>query len=255
MRVTRTIDATEDEIENAKQTAVALIGQNTSKNAIDLFYTDNLEEIENGIRNLNEFSSKCWLLSSILLYTLIYNHNLYQQSGLDWFHYAKQARERLGIDNREITEMLGAARFFIKYHEALQREGFVIEGSNRKLARAELALKLSGDVNATIKHISHDTCREFNTWYSYFKKKTKLLQNDRRREDVRSESGRFFIGDVEAVSFSDRLSEDDSARLREYMRQIFDAIRNGYEPAIVPVYDRKEAAIMPKLRDKFRKGK
>lgn len=88
-----------------------------------------------------------------------------------------------------------------------------------------------------------------------FKKKTKLLQNDRRREDVRFESGRFFIGDVEAVSFSDRLSEDDSARLREYMKQIFDAIRDGYEPAIVPVYDRKEAAIMPKLRDKFRKGK
>ena len=83
-RVNKIIDATVDEVEAAKETAVVLMQGNTSVDALDLFYNDNLEFIENGNRNLNDYSNKAWLLSSILLYTLIYNKGLYVQSGLSW---------------------------------------------------------------------------------------------------------------------------------------------------------------------------
>ena len=49
-RTNKIINATVDEVENAKSTAIALMKDNAPTNAIDLFFTDNLEEIENGIR-------------------------------------------------------------------------------------------------------------------------------------------------------------------------------------------------------------
>lgn len=255
-RVTRVIDASVDDVEEAKQTAVSLIGDTSSKNTLDLFFSDNLEEIENGIRNLNEFSNKSWILSSILLYTLIYNNDLYRQSGLDWQTYSMQSRERLGIDNRDITEQLSAARFFILHHKALERAGFSVNSANRKLARAELALSLSNDLDAVINHLVKDTWLEFKEWYTTFKSKKKLpKQNDRRREDIRIDGKRFFVGDIEAVTVSDSLSESDGKRISDCIKKIFEIMRDGDEPAIVAAYDKKEAALIPKLRDKYRRGK
>lgn len=257
MRVTKTIDATFDEIEEAKQSAIALVGETPQTNIVDLFYSEKLEEVEAGLRSLNAFSSKAWLLSAIVLYTLIYNEELYTQSGLDWQSYSQQSRERLGIENREITEQLSAARFFIRNHKALEKKGFNVDGNTRKLARAELAEQLCGSTAETINHLINDMWIEFNAWYSSFKTKKKLLENKngKKREDVRIDSGRFYIGDVEAVSISDKISEADSLRINKYIKTIFEIIADGCEPAIVSTYDKKEAALMPKLRDKFRRGK
>lgn len=256
MRVTRLIDASSNEIENAKETAVALLGDASNKMAIDLFYTDNLEEIEQGIRNLNEFSNKSWLISAILLFTLIYNKNLYAQSGLNWADYAKQSKERLGIDQRDITEQLYASEFFIRYHKQLERAHFDPVGANRKLARANLALKLSGDLPAVIKHLCNDTFRDFKTWYQSFKKSKALPKiNESVRDDIGYKGNKFTIKGIEAVTISDKIPPEEKQRLQRYMKTIFEAIANGYEPAIIPVYDRKEAVVLERLRDKHRQGK
>lgn len=255
-RVTPIINATEDEVEKAKQTAIVLVGENSSRNAIDLFFTENLHEIEDGIKQLNEFSSKSWLLSAILLYTLVYNKSLYRQSGLEWAEYAKQSRARLGLDQRDITEQLSAARFFIKYHDRLLNAGLNPNGANAKLARAELAVELSGSVDDTIQHIVHDTWRDYKDWYQSFKPAKALPSNsDTRRDDVRVEKGRYYIGEAEAVKVSDDIPEADRIRINGYLDQIFDMISRGYEPAIVEVYDKKEASVLELLRDKHRRGK
>lgn len=255
-RTNKIIDARTDEVESAKETAVALMNDSSAMNALDLFYTENLEEIESGIKRLNDFSNKSWLLSSILLYTLVYNKSLYTQSGLDWAEYSKQARERLGLDPRDITEQLSAARFFIKNHEALTRAGFNPIGNNRKLARAELAAELCGDSDKVIEHLVGDTWQEYKDWYSSFKLKKALpAANENARSDLQIKGDKFIIGDIEAVKVSDSISESDKERLNGYIRQIFEAMRQGYEPAIVPVYDKKEAAVLPRLRDRYRQGK
>lgn len=256
-RVTRVIDASVDAVEEAKQTAYELIGDdNKQTNALDLFYTDNLEELENGIKRLNEFSDKCWLLSSILLYTLLYNNDLYQQSGLDWIHYSREARQRLGLDQKEITYQLSAARFWIQHHKALLRKGFSLTGTKQKLIRAELAYRLSGDINATIDHLVKDSKAAFIEWYSSFKSVKVLPSNvDTMRNDVHTEKGRYMIGDVEAVKISDDIAESDKLKLQEILSKVFDAIARGYEPAIIDVYDEKEAQALVRLRDKNRKNK
>ena len=256
MRVTKPIDATTDQLEEAKETAVALLQENVSQTAMDLFYVNNLEELEKGIRQLNDFSQKSWLLSALLLWTLIYDKELYAQSGLDWAKYASQSRERLGIDQRDITEQLSAARFFIKYHKALENKGFDPRGANIKLARAELALELTKDIDGVLEHLTHDTWREFKEWYQSFKPSKALPKpSEYVRSDIGFEHNKFTIGDVEAIKIADEIPEADKIRLQGYMKVIFESIAKGYEPAIIPVYDKKEATLLERLRDKHRQGK
>lgn len=256
MRVTKPIDATVDQLENAKETAVAMFKSKISKSAMDLFYTNNLEELETGIRQLNDFANKTWLLSALLLYSLIYDRELYKQSKLEWKEYAKQSRERLGLDPRDITEQLSAARFFIKNHKRLEKMGFEPVNSNRKLARAELALKLSKDINVVLKHLVNDTTREFVAWYQNLKpRKTTPKSIEYKRKDIDYRHGKFMLAGVEAVKISNDIPEDDKARLNEYITAIFEALARGYVPAIIQVYDQREAAHLERLRDKDRQGR
>ena len=256
MRTNKAYDATVDEIQSAKETAVSLFnGSSIQKTAEDLFYTDNLEEVERGLKSLNEFSNKSWLLSAIILYSIIYNNELYTQSGLDWNTYQKEARERIGIEQRDISEQLSSARFFIQHHAELERQGFDPNGNNRKLARAELATDLCGDVHLTIKHLVSDSWTDFKDWYSKYKQVAIEAPNDIKRPDIDIKGNRVYIQGVEAVKISDKIPSQDKERLEKYMGQIFNAIRKGLEPAIVECYDEKEARVLTKLRDKYRQGK
>lgn len=251
----RTINASIDEIESAKETAVALMANTSNQNTLDLFYTEKLDDIENGIKNLNNFSTTSWLMSAILLYTLIYNKGLYIQSGLSWSEYSKQSKKRIGLDYHELSEQLSVARFFIKHHQALERAGFTPIGNNRKLSRAELATELCGDVNLTIQHLVNDTWKDFFDWYNSYRIKELPEKNDNSRNDIQITNNKFIINGVEAVTISDSISESDKNRITEYVKQIFEVLQQGYEPAIISVYDRKEASILPHLRDKYRQGK
>lgn len=256
IRTNKIIDASVDEVQVAKESAIALVqGSIVQQTAEDLFYTDNLEEVERGLKGLNDFSNKAWLLSSIILYTIIYNNELYAQSGLTWEEYSKQARERIGIEQRDISEQLSSARFYIKHHAELERQGFDCSGSPRKLARAELATELSGDVHAVIKHLVNDTWVEFKEWYSSFKEKAIEAPSDIKRPDIDIKGKKVYIQGIEAVKISEKIPPNDKERIEKYIGQIFDAMRKGLEPAIVQCYDEKEAKLLPKLRDKYRQGK
>ena len=255
-RTNKIIDASIDEVQVAKESAIALVqGSVVQQTAEDLFYTDNLEEVEKGLKSLNEFSNKAWLLSAIVLYTIIYNNELYTQSGLSWEEYSKQARERIGIEQRDISEQLSASRFYIQHHAELERKGFDPSGNNRKLARAELATELSGDVHAVIKHLVADSWTEFKDWYSSFKVKAIDASNDIKRPDIEVKGKKVYIQGIEAIKVSDKIPPNDKDRLEKYITQIFDAMRKGLEPAIVQCYDEREARVLTKLRDKYRQGK
>ena len=253
-KVTKLLDASVDEIENAKMTAVSLLKDSSPENTLDLFYTDNLEEIENGIKKLNSFSNKAWILSALLLYTLVYNKSLYSQSGLSWKEYSAQARDRLGLEPRDISDQLSAARFFIMNYAELERQGFNPANNNRKLARAELATELCGDVHETIQHLVNDTWQQFSDWYYSFKNANQI-EEEIKRPEIKIEKTSVFIGDIEAVKVSEKLPDAEKEKINGYITKIFDALRKGYEPAIVPCYDTKEANNMVKLRDKYRQKK
>jgi hypothetical protein len=245
-----------DLAENAKETAVALLGDMASNDVIGIFYETKLESVETGIRRLNEFSSKCWLISAISLYTMIYDQMLYQQSGLKWEEYIKESKKRLGMDSRDIAEALSSARFFLKYHKELQRAKWNPVGSGRKLARAELAVELSGSVKETIRHLASDTWIEFKTWYSSFKLSEKLPPvDDNPRNDIDISRNGIFIGGEKLLEINKKIPVEEQRRLKEYLSNIYTMIKAGYEPAIIAVYDKKEARHLEHLRDKDRQNR
>ena len=51
------------------------------------------------------------------------------------------------------------------------------------------------------------------------------------------------------------MDEQDRTRINGYLTRIFEAMKNGFEPAIVEVYDKNEAQMLPRLRDKYRQGR
>lgn len=229
MRVTKGIAVSESDFEEAKETALKLVGNESTTNLIiKSFSTGNLDAFEAQIKQLNVFASKAWLLSSLLLYTVIFNDKLYEQSGLEWKDYTKESRKRLGIDGRDMTEQLSIARFFIQYHKKLFAAGFTPDGNFQKLARAELALSLCGDVDETCEHLVNDSWIKFKSWYSSFKK-NKKEQNGILipRLDVHFSNGRFFIGQTEAVKISDDIPEFDKKKITACMEKFFMALSKG----------------------------
>lgn len=251
MRTNKIIDASVDEIEKAKETAVALSQGGDQKQIVGLFYSENLEEVEYGIRQLNEFAGKSWLLASILLYTIIYDKNLYAQSGLSWAEYSMQARERLGMEQRDISDHLSAARFFIKNHAELEKKGFVVSRGWSKLARAEQATELSGNVHKVIDHLATDSWKDFKDWYQSFKAPKELPPAETK--DIQMARKKVIANGEEVLSITGDAPEAD--KMSGYIKEIVKCLQSGYEPAIIPVYDKKEAAILPRLLDKYRQGK
>lgn len=245
-----------DTLRNARESALMLMGdEKKSIDTVDVFDSDSLETVESGIKRLNEFGNKCWLMSSILVFSIIYDKQMYRQSNLLWNDYIQQSKERLGLEARELSEQLSAARFFIRNHRSLVRAGWNAAGGFRKLARAELAAELSGSTKDTIQHLVHDTWAEFYSWYSGFKKVVALPICESPRNDIKIKGRHITINGIEPVKISDDLPEEEQTRIYGYLEQIFEAIKNGYEPAIIPVYDRKEANAVIRYRDKLRREK
>lgn len=250
------IDTTAEQLFEVRQTALALAGQN-DVNIDDVFFMDNLVDVETNIKKLNEYSDKCWLLSSILLYSLIYDKEMYTQSGLSWQEYVAESKKRLGLSRDDISRQLSGARFFIQYHGALQRAGWTPTGNARKLASAQIALELCGDIDEVIQHLIDDSWRDFQSWYSSFKLLPPVVETPvvDKRPDIVIKNHVITINNVQAVTISEELPKDEKEQLQKYLETIYETLKRGDVPAIVPVYDDNEARTLVRLRDKNRQGK
>lgn len=254
----RIIDVDSTTLEKAKATALAL-SDDTTPDILKIFSSDNLEIVEQGIRKLNEYSATCWLLSALTLHTLIYDNALYTQSGLTWENYLADSRKRTGLSKREVTEQLSSARFFIAHYNDLVSAGWTPIESSRKMARAELAYKLSGNLNETIQHLVNDSWREFKDWYQSFKELPDSEFNNSKsvfkKEEIKIQKRNVTVRGEPAIYLSDDLTDDEKKKLQGYINKLFEALSKGYEPAIVDVYDESEAKRLVVLRDKDRRSR
>ena len=229
MRRNKTIYVTSEQLELATKSAFSLASDGTDLNVAELFYSHNLAEVEGHIKRLSEFSSKSWLLSAILLFMLVYSDELYKQSGLDWNSYMADARARLGLDQRDVTQMLSAARFFILYHSKLEDAGWTPANNCIKLARAELALSLCDDIDLTIEHLMNDTWDGFKKWYSSYKQKKQPALEENK---FYTRKGKFFYDDTEVVQISMSIPPKERAMIRNCMTQVFTLLKQGKIPSV-----------------------
>lgn len=244
-----------DELQKAREVALKLTN-NDSVSIQDLIFSEKLEDVETGIKKLNTISETLWLLSAITLYSLVYNEDMYKQSGLMWSDYVAQSKQRLGMSKIELSRQLSSARFFIKYYDKLEKKGWTPFESKIKLAQAELALELSGNINDVINHLIKDSYADFTAWYSQFKLLPAQTSKDYWvRSDIEIKNKKIKVNGIEPVTINSELSAEDKALLEKSIVQIFDALKNGYKPAIIPVYDDKEEKRVLILRDKARSEK
>lgn len=249
------IDNSVDSFNKAKEVAFSLMDSSISPKTLnDAFNSKDLASIETSIVKLNEFANKCWLISSILLYSIVYDKQLYQQSGLSWEQYKAESKKRLGMSKDDISRSLTSAKFFIRYHDALLRAGWTPQNSSFKFSFAQQALELSGSLDETIKHLVSDSFREFRAWYGQFRAIPAIEIKD-VRPDIEITNHNIKINGINAVTISDELPNTEKENIEYYLEQIFTALKRGEVPAIVPVYDEKEAKNLINLRDKYRQKK
>lgn len=225
MRVTQVSKFTADDVAAARKAATSLVSLDSEINIKKIFGSKKLEEVEDTVKKLGAIAGRSWLILAMLLYTVIYDQKLFEQSGMSWKEYSTEARKRLGLDPRDITELLSAARFFIQYHERLTQKGWTPLMSNRKLARAELALSLSGDIDETISHLVTDSWHGFKTWYSSFKNPSSAP-----KVNLRYKGGKFYVDNIEAITLSPELSKKDRGYLSRCLRLLARQMQEGIDP-------------------------
>lgn len=241
------------QVAKAKETASKLLAYRVPV-SIQIFNETDIRKIESGVKQLNELSNKCWLASAIAIYSIIYTSRAYEEEGfISWEDYISHSKERLGLEQREVSEQLSSARYFIRYHKELEKAGWSPVGSARKLARAELALELTNDNDLVIEHLVEDSWRDFKDWYSGYKQKSIKLETNTR--NIEYSKNILKLDGKEVLRVNKDLDKDEKDKFEDYIKKICEALRQGDEPAIIPVYDKKEALVLIRLRDKNRQGK
>lgn len=139
------------------------------RDSTDLFEYSSLDDFEAKIRRLNEQTSAYFILEALAIYSFLWDAELYAASGLTWKKYKAESGKRLGLNKREFYDFFHAGLFLSKYGKQLFAAGFDPVRSNRKLARADHALKVCGDPEQVIDHLVTDQWDEFKTWYSSLK--------------------------------------------------------------------------------------
>lgn len=217
---------------------------------LNFMYSDSLEELEDGVRKAEKLNNAVWFMQAIAIYR-IFNDLLFVQSGLTKQEYEQQARSRLNMDRRRLSDMYQAGSFIYRYHSKMIEKGWTPEGQARKMTYADRALRRHGDPNVVIDHLINDSKEEFAEFAKGEQNATRT-QDLQPRDDITMRKDTVYIGGVPAVTLSDELPKDEKTAAWTYIKKLFSAIRDGYYPEIVPCYDSSEGKRIQNLLKKDR---
>lgn len=199
----------------------ALIPKKYGKADLSFLDSERLEDVEKGLRALGVQSSVAWLVTSIVLSKFICDGKLFEASGMDWKEYRNDCRVRLGMESRELSEFLAAGRFLSVYGKQLASRDWNPERSARKVARAELALKLCNDSALVIDHLVSDTWIDFNKWYTSLKITLPAPKRKKKNYEVIIRKGHVFVDGREPVQIADDVPEQEKKDIAKLVRDYY----------------------------------
>ncbi len=186
-----------------------------------------LSELEKSIKKLNEQVSAVWFITSLAIYSVVYDGELYSESGLRWKDYRKQTRDRFGMDHQEFSEALSAGKFIAEYGKELFAAGWKPERSMRKLARANLALSVCGDPTLVIDHLVNDQWIEFKAWYGGLKQKLipgpDKKPGSSKNRVIEFKRGKVFVNGVEPVVIAEGIPAGDRKEIEKLIAEYYRA--------------------------------
>lgn len=214
--------------------ALELISATDINGILDNINSNNIEQIETNIKKLNTYASKFWLLSCLLLYRTLYTEELYKKSGMEWHEYMKSSKQRLGMNKVDISMMLSAARFFIKYQNELKKYNFNPTGVYTNFSRAEFALELSNNLEETITHAMNDTTAKFKAWYHSFD-----VNKSHSNYTMYSSENDIIINNQIVMKFIKDIENKD--KVKDALKIVLEALHNGKEPVVIQMNNEEEA--------------
>ena len=117
-----------------------------------------------------------------------------------------------------------AGRFLSMYGKQLAARDWNPERSARKVARAELALKLCNDSSLVIEHLVSDTWIDFNKWYTNLKMSAALPAPKRRKkayEVIIRKGGRVFVDGREPVQIAEDIPDQERKDIAKLVRDYY----------------------------------
>lgn len=111
-----------------------------------ILHSKNLEDLELGIKSAKRVGDLAWYVIACAL-TKIIDGGLYAQAGMTQTEYRAQIKERLGIDQRRVSDFLQAGRFLIQYGQKLINMGWQPDGM-------EVKIRLANRIKSQIKNES-----------------------------------------------------------------------------------------------------
>lgn len=190
--------------------------------AAEIFDYADLQDFEGKLRRMNEQTAAAWFVEALAIYTILWDGDLYKTSGLTWKQYKADTGKRLGLLKRDFSDYFLAGKFLAEHGKQLFLSGFDPIRSSRKLARADLALRLCGDVDQVIDHLVNDQWEEFHAWYSGMKELALPgpVKKAKKRE-IAVIDGRVFINGKEPVRISRSVTEKERKDLERLVANYF----------------------------------
>lgn len=183
------------------------------------FLSNDSEEIVRNIKTLYGISNICWLAAALLFHRLVYNIREYEVSNLTFMEYLKMSKERVGIRPQDVSDMLSAARFFLKYYDILVAKGWTPNESPRKLVRGELALELCDyDLSIVTDHLVKDTWIEFKKWYTSLKNKNSVAK-------VKFENNVIKVNGKKVLTINPEMPEEVQDVIRRHLPELYEDIK------------------------------
>lgn len=219
---------------------------------LDFLYSNDLEEIEEGIKETFQgvnFAS----LGICLAFAKIDREALYLQAGhKSYLQYLDQAEDRFNMSRQAMSDYKRIGETYLDHKADLQLSGFKEEGHLHKLRYLERALELHKP-EEVFRRIANDSLRGFIEYATGGSSE----RSDRKPglqyiPEIRITAKRIVVDGKNILNFSRDLDERIKEELIDYLKQIYEVRATGNHPYILNVYDEQEARAVERFLSRRR---
>lgn len=266
------------------ETVQPLIKEERREYSLDFYRSQNLNEIEAGIRETQN-GIQAASLAIALAIVRIDNMALYAQAKYRSFpDYLRQSDTRLNMPKQTVSDLKKIGETYLKNRSALQRIGFKEEGNLHKLRYLEMALQ-KHDPAEVFKRLKSESFRNFKDFaegsersdsqryhepQDFTLSATKegialdgkpllsfdpdLPETDRKGiSNAVKDYYRIVRGNLKSITF-EVASEEEEKEIARHLSTIYKIKETGDTPCIVGVYDTGEAKAIKRKIDSFLKS-
>lgn len=225
------------------------IDQISKEYSLDFLYSDNLEEIENGIKQAY-LGVEASILVIALAIVKIEREALYIQAGYTSLtDYLNNSELRLKMPKQTVTTYKRIGEAYLKYKNELQKYGFIETGNLNKLRYLEAALEKHEDKNAVFKMLNTATFREFLEFAKAEPQQEKYIP----RTEINGSD--ILIDGVKAISIPETLDENLRQEIQNLIIEFFRIKKSGNIPYLVETYDKGEQNAINNFLKRYRSKK